>query len=186
MPSILKEKGYVSLQTGKWWEGNFSRGGFTQGMTHGDMKRSGRHGDVGLKIGREGMKVIDDFVGESAKDAKPFFLWYAPIMPHTPHDPPERLLVKYREKTTSLRLQSTGRCANGSMRRSVNCERSWRSTRSPRTPSSSTCVTTVGSTMRRKASTLLGASGRRMKVECEHPSSSIGPTRLLPRWMIST
>ncbi len=49
-----------------------------------------------------GNEVIDDFVGKSAKDAKPFFLWYAPIMPHTPHDPPERLLVKYREKTPSL------------------------------------------------------------------------------------
>ena len=26
-----------------------------------------------------------------------FFLWYAPFLPHTPHNPPERLLAKYRE-----------------------------------------------------------------------------------------
>ena len=26
---------------------------------------------------------------------KPFFLWYAPFLPHTPHNPPERLLEKY-------------------------------------------------------------------------------------------
>ena len=41
----------ASLQTGKWWEGSFERGGFTQGMTHGDPTRGGRHGDEGLKIG---------------------------------------------------------------------------------------------------------------------------------------
>ena len=28
---ILKKEGYVSFQCGKWWEGNFARGGFTHG-----------------------------------------------------------------------------------------------------------------------------------------------------------
>jgi uncharacterized sulfatase len=27
---------------------------------------------------------------------KPFLLWYAPFLPHTPHTPPERILQKYR------------------------------------------------------------------------------------------
>lgn len=37
LPRMLAAKGYVSLQTGKWWEGNACRcGGFTEGMTHGD------------------------------------------------------------------------------------------------------------------------------------------------------
>ena len=61
LPRILKEKGYVSHQSGKWWQGNFKRGGFTHGMTHGDPKRGGRHGDVGLRIGRDGFKPIYDF-----------------------------------------------------------------------------------------------------------------------------
>ena len=31
-------------------------------MTHGDYKRKGRHGDEGLKIGREGLDPIFNFI----------------------------------------------------------------------------------------------------------------------------
>ncbi len=96
MPRLLSEKGYLSLQTGKWWQGNFSRGGFTHGMTKG-----ARHGDEGLDIGRKTMEPIYDFVRTAKKEKKPFFVWYAPMMPHTPHTPPERLLEKYRGVTPS-------------------------------------------------------------------------------------
>ena len=99
LPRLLAKRGYVSHQSGKWWQGHYSRGGFTHGMTHGDPKRGGRHGDVGLKIGREGMGEIFDFI-EDAGD-KPFFVWYAPFLPHTPHNPPKRLLDKYAKKTES-------------------------------------------------------------------------------------
>jgi arylsulfatase A-like enzyme len=100
LPKLLAQHGYVSLQTGKWWEGNFSEGGFTAGMTHGDPTRGGRHGDEGLKIGRQGLEPIYEFL--QANKGKPFFLWYAPMMPHQPHTPPERLLAKYQDKTESL------------------------------------------------------------------------------------
>ena len=43
LPELLKRSGYLSLQTGKWWEGTPTRGGFTRGMTHGDPARGGRH-----------------------------------------------------------------------------------------------------------------------------------------------
>ena len=99
LPRLLAKRGYVSHQSGKWWQGHYSRGGFTHGMTHGDPKRGGRHGDVGLKIGREGMDEIFDFI-EDAGD-KPFFIWYAPFLPHTPHNPPKPLLDKYAKKTES-------------------------------------------------------------------------------------
>ena len=99
LPRLLAKRGYVSHQSGKWWQGHYSRGGFTHGMTQGDPKRGGRHGDVGLKIGREGMDEIFDFI-EDAGD-KPFFVWYAPFLPHTPHNPPKRLLDKYAKKTES-------------------------------------------------------------------------------------
>jgi len=95
----LAKRGYVSHQSGKWWQGHYSRGGFTHGMTHGDPKRRGRHGDVGLKIGREGLKPIFDFIDDAGD--KPFFIWYAPFLPHTPHNPPKRLLDKYTKKTES-------------------------------------------------------------------------------------
>jgi arylsulfatase A-like enzyme len=97
LPRLLGERGYLSLQTGKWWQGAFRRGGFTHGMTKG-----GRHGDEGLKIGRETMQPIYDFIEEAGKQGKPFFVWYAPMLPHTPHDPPERLLAKYRSLGTPL------------------------------------------------------------------------------------
>ncbi len=96
---MLAEKNYLSLQTGKWWEGNFSRGGFTHGMTHGDPTRGGRHGDVGLKIGRQGLAPIFDFI-DTAGD-RPFFIWYAPFLPHSPHNPPEELFNKYKDKADS-------------------------------------------------------------------------------------
>jgi uncharacterized sulfatase len=99
LPKLLDEKGYVSFQSGKWWEGNYSEGGFTAGMTHGDPTRGGRHGDLGLKIGREGLQPIYDFL--ESNQGKPFFLWYAPMLPHSPHNPPERLLAKYRGKSDS-------------------------------------------------------------------------------------
>ena len=102
LPDLLGKQGYVSFQTGKWWEGNFKEGGFTDGMTHGDPSRRGRHGDEGLAIGRKGLDPIWSFLDE--QPGKPFFLWYAPMLPHNPHNPPERLLKKYRLPDRPLAL----------------------------------------------------------------------------------
>lgn len=96
LPRLLADAGYLSFQTGKWWHGDFSRGGFTHGMTQGS-----RHGDQGLSIGRKGLKPIYDFIAEARGQQKPFFLWYAPLMPHTPHSPPDRLFKKYSPMTDS-------------------------------------------------------------------------------------
>ena len=97
LPDLLGEKGYLSHQSGKWWEGNFKHGGFTHGMTRGFPQLGGRHGDDGLKIGREGLQPIEEFVDYSMKEKKPFFLWYGVFLPHTPHNPPERLLKPYKD-----------------------------------------------------------------------------------------
>ena len=94
LPRLLAQAGYLSFQSGKWWEGHYSRGGFTHGMTHGDPTRGGRHGDEGLSIGRNGLQPLFEFINEAGDS--PFFIWYAPFLPHTPHDPPERLLAAYR------------------------------------------------------------------------------------------
>ncbi|MGB5943972.1 MAG: sulfatase-like hydrolase/transferase [Leeuwenhoekiella sp.] len=101
LPDILASKGYMSFQTGKWWHGNYKTGGFDYGMTHGDAKRGGRHGDYGLEIGRKGLDTINNYIDLAVKDAKPFFLWFAPFMPHAPHTPPQRLLEKYLKRTDS-------------------------------------------------------------------------------------
>lgn len=102
LPRLLGSRRYASLQTGKWWEGCFHRGGFSEGMTHGEPGRGGRHGDEGLAIGRQGMKPVFDFLDRAG--GKPFFIWYAPMLPHDPHNPPERLLAKYRDKTDSIHV----------------------------------------------------------------------------------
>ena len=132
LPRLLAQEGYVSHQSGKWWEGHYSRAGFTHGMTHGDRTRGGRAGDGGLLIGRErqpnvvgagdaailkflangdrperiagSMEPIYDFIDQAQEANKPFFVWYAPLLPHTPHTPPQRLLDKYIAKTESIRL----------------------------------------------------------------------------------
>lgn len=97
LPRMLRKHGYVSHQSGKWWEGSYQNGGFTHGMTHGDRTKGGRHGDLGLKIGRDGMKPVFDFIDMAQREDKPFFIWYAPFLPHTPHNPPADLLEKYKK-----------------------------------------------------------------------------------------
>ena len=97
VPKVLGKEGYLSHQSGKLWEGSYQNCGFTHGMTRGFPNPGGRHGDDGLKIGRKGMKPIADFDQEATEEDKPFFMWYAPFLPHTPHTPPERLLKKYKD-----------------------------------------------------------------------------------------
>lgn len=100
LPSVIKlltSNGYLAHQSGKWWEGSWQDGGFTHGMTEGE-----RHGDKGLVIGREGMAPISDFIDEAVAEDKPFLLWYAPFLPHTPHNPPEQLLEKYQGEGRAL------------------------------------------------------------------------------------
>ena len=104
LAKLLGTHGWISHQSGKWWEGDSCRCGFTEGMTHGDPARGGRHGDEGLTIGRRGLQPVFEFLEKARQGDKPFFLWYAPMMPHSPHNPPDRLLKKYDGKTKSIHV----------------------------------------------------------------------------------
>ena len=100
LPALLRDAGYRTLQTGKWWEGDPRDSGFTRAMTHGSPTRGGRHGDRGLTIARDGEPVPDlgpvpGFLDDAAAAGEPWFVWFAPFLPHTPHDPPARLRAKY-------------------------------------------------------------------------------------------
>jgi uncharacterized sulfatase len=99
LPRELGKLGYLSFQTGKWWQGPFSSVGFTHGMSAKKRSEGGRHGDDGLAIGRQTMQPIYDFIEQAG--GKPWFVWYAPMLPHQPHNPPQRLLDKYTPKTES-------------------------------------------------------------------------------------
>jgi uncharacterized sulfatase len=99
LAKMLVEHGYLAHQSGKWWEQDFRTAGFTHGMTHGDVPKAGRHGDEGLVIGRQTMQPVIDFIDEARKAKRPFCVFYAPMMPHLPHDPPDRLVQKYRKRT---------------------------------------------------------------------------------------
>lgn len=95
LPALLQKQGYLSMQTGKWWEKSFKHGGFT----HGQVPDNARHGTrESLDIGRKGLKPIEDFFDVCKKEDKPFFLWYGVFLPHTPHNPPQRLYDKYLKK----------------------------------------------------------------------------------------
>jgi arylsulfatase A-like enzyme len=90
LPRLLAKAGYQSLQTGKFWEGHYANAGFTDGETT-DKDRHISRGKP--QIGRQTMKPIFDFIDRQGD--KPFFVWYAPMMPHLPHTPPKRILDKY-------------------------------------------------------------------------------------------
>lgn len=116
LPGILAEQfGYRSLQTGKFWEGHWSNGGFTEGMTtfeappatqtYGGIRKLANgervahgNGDSGLQIGRETMKPIKDFIIDCESDDTPWLVWYAPYLPHQPHDSPEKFYEIAREQ----------------------------------------------------------------------------------------
>lgn len=104
LPKRLAEKGYLSFQSGKWWQGEFTRGGFTHGMTTGNPEKGGRHGDQGLQIGRKTMQPLYDFMDLAQREQRPFFVWYAPMLPHDPHTPPERLLAKYKTVAPTIHV----------------------------------------------------------------------------------
>jgi uncharacterized sulfatase len=44
------------------------------------------------------MAPVFDFIDHAVAEKKPFFLWYAPFLPHTPHTPPDHLFQKYKAK----------------------------------------------------------------------------------------
>lgn len=110
LPRRLASNGYRCLQTGKYWEGHWRNAGFTDGMTtarpvpgasygnkqlaNGEWVAHG-NGDAGLSIGRQTMEPIETFLSQATQE--PFFIWYAPFLPHLPHDSPARFYELYDE-----------------------------------------------------------------------------------------
>ena len=103
LPEMLRGKGYRSFEGGKYWEGTYEMGGFDDGMS----SRSGKSlyedyhillamaGGDGLKFARETQEPVYNFIKKVGE--APFFIWYAPMLPHTPFNPPADLLALYSD-----------------------------------------------------------------------------------------
>lgn len=101
LPRLLAGRGYASFQGGKYWEGGFAGGGFTAGMAqltdpapHGTPEWArNRAGGDSNELGRSTMQPLWDFFEENR--GGPFLAWYAPKLPHTPHDAGEKFEAQY-------------------------------------------------------------------------------------------
>lgn len=92
LPRQLAQRGYASFQGGKFWEGTYALAGFDAGMQlHGDGVFDS--GD-GTPLGRETLDPVLRFLDAHAD--RPFFVWFAPMLPHLPHDAPEEFQRPYR------------------------------------------------------------------------------------------
>ena len=107
LPALLAGAGYRSFQGGKWWEYAFANGSFTEGMSTGwPEERRGTPGwfmdfmgGEGLALTRETQQPVYEFIDRHVDT--PFFLWYAPSLPHTPFDAPEKYTSQYADSAFS-------------------------------------------------------------------------------------
>ena len=107
LPKLLKQQGYVSWQGGKWWENGYSTAYFDEGMTDGwDMSKFGTDdffhemmGGGGNELVRETMAPLYDFIDR--QQDKPMFIWFGPMLPHTPFDAPYSYMKYYEDMELS-------------------------------------------------------------------------------------
>jgi uncharacterized sulfatase len=102
LPRLLAQRGYTSFQAGKHWEGTYATAGFTDGMTRVKRGPSDLPGGAGLALVRETLDPVLDFVDANLN--RPFFLWFAPMLPHPPHDAPDTFLDRYKDAGLDPRL----------------------------------------------------------------------------------
>jgi uncharacterized sulfatase len=114
LPRELARRGYRSWEGGKMWEGTYLQAGFTHGMANTllappeidgselgregwDPTRCGASRDVELPC--PALAPVREFLQESGE--APFFLWFAPMLPHTPFDPPAQFTDPYQDRGLS-------------------------------------------------------------------------------------
>ena len=101
-------------------KGILRRAASRTGMTHGDPARGGRHGDEGLKIGREGLQPIFDFLDDQRRASRSSSgtRRCCRISRTIRRSGCWRSIATRPIRCTS---PSTGRCASGSTKRAANC-----------------------------------------------------------------
>jgi arylsulfatase A-like enzyme len=76
LSNLLKDAGYATYVGGKYWEGDPGEMGFTTAFTQA------------RDFVRNGQDHLFRFVDHHAAK-QPMFIWWAPLLPHTPHNPPQ-------------------------------------------------------------------------------------------------
>jgi arylsulfatase A-like enzyme len=78
LPSLLRDAGYATYVEGKFWEGDPRAMGFTHG--------AGKTAKTFVRKGQDDLfAFIDEIDGK-----QPMFIWWAPLIPHTPHNAPKK------------------------------------------------------------------------------------------------
>lgn len=101
LPRVLAQRGYVSFQAGKFWDGSATQAGFTDG-TVTELEASHHGGDA--TFGRDSIEPALRFIDSNLD--RPFFLWFAPMLPHTPFNAPERYRASYVDAKISATAKS--------------------------------------------------------------------------------
>ena len=103
LPEILVRRGYRAFAGGKFWEGSPLDAGFTDALLdwppwheRGPLDPlTLAAGGYALALGRETLAPLEAFL--DAAGHEPFFVWYAPMLPHRPFDAPERYVELFRD-----------------------------------------------------------------------------------------
>lgn len=85
----LQENGYATFAGGKFWEDEPGLRGFDSADV--DSEHFARDNQNAL------WQFLDQYGGK-----KPFFVWWAPKLPHTPHNPPQALLDQIDPATIAI------------------------------------------------------------------------------------
>ena len=86
LPNLLKDAGYATYVEGKYWEGDTREMGFTHGK--------GKTARTFVRKGQDDLFAFIDEVGGK----KPLFIWWAPLIPHSPHNPPQKYMDLFRKE----------------------------------------------------------------------------------------
>ena len=93
LPRLLAARGYASFQAGKHWEGSARDGGFDEGMI--DPAFEVPVNEQWHELLRKTVTPVSQFLARHRD--RPFLLWYAPLVPHLPHDAPKRHRAIYAD-----------------------------------------------------------------------------------------
>ena len=104
LPRLLRDAGYATFAGGKFWEGSPERLGFEHAQVderatlEGLAPASEKEHRAFVRSGQqELLAFVEQFAGK-----QPLFIWWAPSLPHAPHDAPQRFFDLFRSDDIPL------------------------------------------------------------------------------------